>query len=453
MYHSTMEKSKGFGVSKLTDNDAITDSTDLFKLPFIDRTIQSGKTVIVRPTSDNSDGPFVFHVKPQGIDGYVQLNTIKLVGTCKLLKTSDQSAYTKTELAGKCLGSNNYFCNLFKSVEVSVNGERVSDSNNLYPFKVYMETVLSYGTDSGKTHLTPQMFMMDTPGKYEDLDNPNGLKRSERLISGKECDFMIPISADFLQSDRLLFPTSELIITLTRHKDSFGLITDVTLKEKINVVLSNLQLHVRYISLNPKLAEEHVLTIRDGPAFYPIIRTDMKSFGVPSQTTNYIFQDLFHDVVPNNIIVGMIDTKAYYGDATKNPFNFQHFNVQEMFFRVKNTQVPAIPIRPDFSENRFQRDYYNLLANTGVSSNSDFGNMITPEQYAGGCFFAAVDLSGPMDNMLRQREVQSGTVDLHVTFAFPLQQGTTFIIYSSGNAIVEIYSDKKVIVNPQPSTL
>lgn len=448
-----MEKSRGLGFSKLTDNDAITDSTDIFSGPIIDRAIQDGKTVIVRPSSDNNDGPFQFHCKPQGIDEYIQLNSIKFTAKLKFKHSNNQTAVTADQLKQTLL-ANIYPLTLIKSVDIKLNQERVTDSNNLNPYQTYFQILFSYNEDSARTHLTTQMFKMDTAGKFDDVtNNANAKTRSARMQTGNEFDFYVPITADLLQSDRLLFPTTEMIITLTRGKYEFGILAVPTADDKFYVQMSDPQLHVRYVTVNPKLAQQHVDAIKRGPALYPIIRTDMKSFSIPSGQSDAIFTDLFHDVIPLNIIFGMVSTKAFHGDVTKNPFNFQHFNLQEAFFRVKNQQLPVIPIRPDFTKNLYQREYYELLANTGVSNNQDFGNMITPELYVGGCFFGAIDLSGCMDNMLRQREVKAGTVDLHLSFSQDLPEGVTIIIYSSNNAVIEIYSDKKVIVSPQPSTL
>lgn len=448
MSKKTMDRSKGFGVSKQTDNDVIADSTDIFAMPLIDTSIRSGKTVKVRPTSENNDGPFVFHAKPQGWNEYIQLNTIKFVGKLKISHT-DKSALPKADILAKIRACNMLPAALIKSIDVQVNQVRVNDSHNLSHYQTMYQTLFSYNRDSACTHLMPQLFLMDVATEFDSLTaNANAKTRSTRIDD--EFDFMIPLSNDFLQSDRLLYPTSELTITLTRALDSFVMIAA---EDKYTITLSDPELHVRYVTVNSKLVEGHVEAIKKTPAIYPIIKTDMKSYSVSSGSSSASFTDMFHNYVPSNIIVGMVSSKAYYGDITKNPFNFQHFNLSEAFFKVKNVQVPTIPIQPDFTKGHFQKEYANLLANTGVTSNQDFGNLITPALYVGGCFFFALDLSGEQDNMLRQREASSGTVDLEIKFRQDLTENIHVIVYSSSNAIVQIFDDKKVMVVPQPTTL
>lgn len=444
-----MESSKGFGASKQTEYNS-TDSTDLFSAPLINRSVISGKTVIVRPTSENNDGPFVFNLKRQGFNEYVQLNSIKFTGKFKIVKKSDGSDITADD---KVYGVNMFPTSMIKSVDVMVNNQRVTDNHNLNNYMGYLQNIFSYSLQSSKTHLKTQMFEMDTAEKFDDLsagDTGNkGMKsRSTRMSS--EFDFYTPLVADILQSDKLLLPTAELSITITRAPDSFALMAAA---DDYKVMLSDPQLHVRYVSVNPALCEEHLRLNATSPAIYPIIKTDMKSFTIPSNQSSISITDMFHDVVPNNIIVGIVDSDAYFGKISKNPYNFKTHDINEMYFRVKNIQMPTIPISPDFTNKLYQRDYYQLLANTGVSHNQDFGNMITPALYKGGCFFAAIDFSGELDNMLHQREVSSGTVDLQINFKNPTTSNLQVIVYSSTNETIQIFGDRKVLSVPQPVTM
>ena len=57
---------------------------------------------------------------------------------------------------------NNWLNSLFSQVHVYLNGMLVIPSTNTYAYRVYIETLLSYGTDTKVTQLTSQLRHKDT---------------------------------------------------------------------------------------------------------------------------------------------------------------------------------------------------------------------------------------------------------------------------------------------------
>ena len=61
---------------------------------------------------------------------------------------------------------NNWLHSLFSQVDVHLNDTLVTPSSNTYPFRSYVETLLSYGAEAKKTQLTSQQYK-DAAGHME----------------------------------------------------------------------------------------------------------------------------------------------------------------------------------------------------------------------------------------------------------------------------------------------
>ena len=58
---------------------------------------------------------------------------------------------------------NNWLLSMFNQVDVYLNGTLMTPSTNTYPYRAYIETLLSYGDDAKVTQLTSQLWHKDTP--------------------------------------------------------------------------------------------------------------------------------------------------------------------------------------------------------------------------------------------------------------------------------------------------
>ena len=84
-----------------------------------------------------------------------------------------------------------------------------------------------------------------------------------------------------------------------------------------------------------------------------------------------------------------MDNRAFNGDISLNPYNFQHCNLNYLAVHLDGQQVPWGPLQPSFSGSSYIRAFY------GISS--DTGNTIGREQFVNGyalyCFDLTPDLS------------------------------------------------------------
>ena len=89
------------------------------------------------------------------------------------------------------------------------------------------------------------------------------------------------------------------------------------------------------IGIHPDILKSHARALEDKPAFYPLLKTEVKTFAVGKGQYNVNLDDIYQGKIPNRLILGMVSADAYAGDLTKNPFNFKHYNFDFMCLYVK----------------------------------------------------------------------------------------------------------------------
>ena len=137
---------------------------DLFYVPPTQTSVEKRTWVDVQPIASVSDTDpieFEFEGKQQE---FLNLSHTLLYVNMQLVKSEE------SELdAGSKVGPMNVFLHsLFGQLDISLNGKTISDESSTYPYRAYLEILLSYGEEAKSTHLTSSLFYKDTAGKMDD---------------------------------------------------------------------------------------------------------------------------------------------------------------------------------------------------------------------------------------------------------------------------------------------
>ena len=110
----------------------------------------------------------------------------KLIGSAR--KDLDATDYTT--------GTNNSLHSLFSQCAFSLNGVNITPASELYPYREYLETLLTYGFDAANSHLTNVYWYLDKGGDVlagdptsDDIKNKGFVKRWERQKQSKITEF------------------------------------------------------------------------------------------------------------------------------------------------------------------------------------------------------------------------------------------------------------------------
>ena len=135
---------------------------------------------------------------------------------------------------------------LFSDISVSLNENLVSPSTSLYPYRAYIEILLSYGPAVKESQLTGVMWYKDTPGHQDKrtTDNKGFTSRKALTAQSKSVQMMGKLHLDLFCQEKYLLNHVDLKIKLRRTRDVFALMTDA---DNYNIKIKDLALFVRNV--------------------------------------------------------------------------------------------------------------------------------------------------------------------------------------------------------------
>jgi len=420
---------------------------DLFSVPPTQTSIESGTFVEYRPISSLTDGaPIEFDVTSSG-DDYMDLANSFLHVKVKIVRANGN----ELDAADTVGPVNNLLHSLFSQVDVSLNGTLITNSTNTYPYRAYLENLLSYGPAAKSSQLTAELFYKDESGKMDKptplaadaADRNSGLvKRREFMARSREVDLVGRIHSDIFFQQRYMLNEVNTKIKLTRSKDNFCLmaIGDQPFKVKI----TGAALVIRKVKISPSVYLAHAKTLESGMAKYPIRRVVCKTFTVPAGYLDVRQEKLFSGQLPTRLVLGCVDNRAFNGDLGMNPFNFRHFSLRALSVYLDGQQIGIKPIALDYANGQYVTSYMSLFNGTG-KDNRDEGNDIDRQDFANGYALYAFDLSPDLTDSESFSLARQGTVRVDLAFGDALAHTVTVVAYAEFENIIEIDRNRNVV--------
>ena len=456
---SSLESGLGIGGLSISKDEVGSSAFDLFKAVEIDTSIVSSTLLEVRPiTSASSAGPFHF-VIPADPHSWTSCDSVRLSGRVRLRKLEDDviSNLTGTEDVSVV---NNFFHSLFKSINVSLNQVELSDpSQKWYPYKSYIETLLSYSQSTKCGRLSANSFFKDTAGEFDDIpviDNAGAVTTDTNNIGYKErrglfkasrwAFFCINLHTDLTTLRRFIPPDIKIEIDMQRTEDKFSIMSARS-DDSIRIEIEDLVLGVRRFKPSNSITSYHKSGMNKfKKCFLPIDRSLIKTYAVMRgalDLSHYNF--ISGNVLPDQIVVGMIAERSYNGTHSKNPFNFQHFDISEASLVVNGIHEPENKYRLNITNNDYISVYNDLMENTGVATDDrDF--WLTPADFIGGNFLLVWDRSKEKCNRFHRHASDSGTIDINIRLRTAIQETTIVLVYATYSSDIVIDSDNKVML-------
>ncbi len=144
----------------------------------------------------------------------------------------------------------------------------------------------------------------------------------------------------------------------------------------------------------------------------------------------------------------MVESTAFNGNLSKNPFNFQHFGITNISLTLEGSAVSHSPYVFNFDNKnpKFLTGYYSLF-NTNESVHK-VGNDISIGDYQSGYFLVAFDLSVDKCSTGTHYSLpKTGNLRLELTFGVALEQSLCLIMYAEFENYLEITKNKDVLLN------
>lgn len=259
---------------------------------------------------------------------------------------------------------------------------------------------------------------------------------------------------DVFSVDRLIIPSVDIRIRFTRAEDSFALMTTAAdAAKKYFIEIKELTLFVRKIKVKASIVADHQrLLAKKGFFKYPLVRSSIKIAGQIGKDETYAnFPNVYKGRIPNTIVVGLLDSEAYNSSIALNPFNFAHFDCNQIYLTVNSQNVPSKPLTPDFEKGLFARSFRHLFDHSGVLTGNTSSN-ITPEMFKGGSFLIPFDLSPDLCQHFHAHNQTEGAIQLNISLRTKAAKPITVIMWATYQDTFHISSTGEAFVTNSVNT-
>ena len=80
-------------------------------------------------------------------------------------------------------------------------------------------------------------------------------------------------------------------------------------------------------------------------ASYPTVRSEVRTYSMQGNLTRFDISNLFQNRIPDRLIVALLDSRAFNGDVTRDPFCFQKFGLRSIRLIVRGEEYPYETLR------------------------------------------------------------------------------------------------------------
>lgn len=379
---------------------------------------------------------------------YVDPNDTKIEVKCKITK-ADGSAVGASDVGPV----NNVLHSLFSTVDMELCGKAVTEPNQLYPYRAYLENLLTYGQDVLSTRHYMEGWEKDLAGKMDVTtaggDNTGLKNRTTRFTARKSVTLIGRLHLDMFHQDKLIPPKCDIKIRLIPSANSFVLKsvapTNNAVQEQYKMAITSARLFLRTKELNTSLALAHEAMLLKKNYRYERKLTTMKTHHIPAGTSSMLIDNLYLGELPERIVVGLIRDDAINGHYNLNPFNFEHYDLNYIVVKVNGEQVPRVPLTPDFENGDYTMGYCRMLEGLGNDQGQHMIDM-KPDEWAKGYTVYVFKLApGPLGGV--RPLTRTGSARMELKFAKATPRNISAVILAEQPGVVEIDKYRNVIVS------
>ena len=362
------------------------------------------------------------------------------------------------------VGSKKYFCALeniplwmlFSQLDIKLNGTQVNTTSNLYPVRCYLETMLSHTARSKHEQLITEGYFKDT-AKYMDPSEENCLKnvgfqnRGKLIAESRYFELYGRIHADILNISKLIPNNVDIELTFYRSKVPFSMsawmdasktrLPHAPGAKEYDIELQDVSVQCERFYVDSDEMARFETRLLHETAKYQIVRTQLYTYVLPEGLTNKTIDSLFGNQIPKRITMCMNTNTAMSGNLTKNPLNFQHFDITRIaLFRDGDAMQPwEMKFSPISSERRIVQAYTRMFEGLNLL-NADIDTSISINDFANGYCFFVMDLTndGNASSPIYLNPVNYGDIRMELTFGTPTPEPINVMLFCEYDGVIQM---------------
>jgi len=286
------------------------------------------------------------------------------------------------------------------------------------------------------------------------IDTNNGYKsRKSHIALSRPVEMIDKLKFDLASQNRYILNDTTVNITLTRSSDTFALFykhsgtaSDPVINPKVKFLEASL--FVRKHVLYPSIVLAHQRLLESGhSAKYPIKRSEVKFFTIPSGNQSFIEENVFLGGIPSRIVVCLVSSRGFNGDYQVNPYLFTHHNLSYVSVTVNNVSIPIRGMNLDFSDtdSNYLLPYYLLFSSLGIAGQDESLDITRNTFSKNKCFFAFdINQTAFSDSMLQLEK--NGSVRIELKFSKAVSEALNCLVYSEHQNVLELNRYRQVNV-------
>lgn len=348
--------------------------------------------------------------------------------------------------------SNLPLASLFRQADVFLGQQVVSpDVNVLYSYKAMIDTLVRKSARFLEAVGPMWGYYKDTAGHMDSVSVDDGVgdegeegaaaganlglvQRWQWTNGGVELKLEGPVFSDLWDMNQFLPSSVDIRLKLYPQEPRFALMYS-SLTQNYRVRITDAVFRAQMIEPSTQLAIEHLRLMSKTNALFPVPRSVMKSFSIPKGFKDWQIDTLFSDSIPYEIYIGFVDSEAFNGKTSLNPFHFQTFDLATLAFHVEK-ETPIL-YEPDFDRRHFTTEYTNL-----VHDNSTGAIIQYPDFDRGYCIYR-LNIS-PGLRQAHNLSMRRSQTRLRLRFKQDTPKNITCIVYGRYHSSFEIDKAKNV---------
>lgn len=168
------------------------------------------------------------------------------------------------------------------------------------------------------------------------------------------------------------------------------------------IAIEDFYLNICKVHCNPGIIYGHDAIFKTTNAKYPFTHTDVRTISLPARQISFNFNNIFQNVRPNKVVEVFVSSQAVSGSFSLSPWNFQHFNLNEITLGVDGFPVGGNPVKVSFDESSGESSsiaaYCNLFDITGKFL-QDAGNGLSRIFFSQGFALYAFNIEPDFDGL------------------------------------------------------
>jgi hypothetical protein len=396
--------------------------------------IAEGKESCYRPAINIVQGSPIEILVDGTVGEYIALNSCFLWVRIRILRR-DGTAPAENAVAPV----NNILHSMWSSVELELNSKNISGHGMHYPYRAYLENLLSYSPTSMEYHLQNEGWFKDTAGATntsvltQHATNLGLRKRAVNFQQGRQVALYGRLHLDLFHQESLLPPSVPFRVKLTPALGKHCLITpppaDDHQQIEYRIQIDECKLIVKKLIFHPKITLDAHKAHQLASYSYPLRTAQLKLITLGNNIASFRETFVTGGQIPCRVILAFVSQAAHDGSFQENPFHFAHHNLSEIHIRVNDKIHPSRgAIRSNYANGDYLEAYTNTLQALGkLQGNKPLA--ISFSEFANGFNIHAFDLTREQTASSDNTYVQKGSCTAYLDFEAPLAHPIYMLIY------------------------